>query len=261
MSYTIAAIDLDETLLQSDGTVSPRAQHALRTWQKEDRQIVIATGRPYRSVARSLPEDLRQLPLICYNGAELHLDGAKIYENFIAVDATRQLVAELLRVAVDATIGVELGGELYLNRPMNRPSPYHVADLLEVAVQPAAKILIFAEALEAFTPLFNDLPGTCRVLLTPKYRFAQILACTADKAEALQVLLQRWQRPLATVVAFGDDTNDVDMVRLSGLGVAMANAVDAVKAVAKHITAGHDEDGVALVLESLLAGEELSAAL
>jgi hydroxymethylpyrimidine pyrophosphatase-like HAD family hydrolase len=71
------------------------------------------------------------------------------------------------------------------------------------------------------------------------------------------VLLGRWQRPLSSVVAFGDDTNDVEMVRTSGLGVAMANAVDAVKAVAAHITMTHDEDGVAMVLEKLLEGAEL----
>jgi hydroxymethylpyrimidine pyrophosphatase-like HAD family hydrolase len=54
------------------------------------------------------------------------------------------------------------------------------------------------------------------------------------------------------VVAFGDDVNDVEMVAEAGLGVAMDNAVDAVKAVADRITLSNDEDGVAVVLEELI---------
>jgi hydroxymethylpyrimidine pyrophosphatase-like HAD family hydrolase len=256
----IAAIDLDETLLGHDGQISVRSLAALRAWQASGKEIVIATGRPYRSVGRSLPEELQQAPLICYNGAELHLNGAKIYENFIPTAAARQIVEQLLAVPVEAHIGVELGGTLYLNRPMNRPSPYEVADLLAVTTQPAAKVLVFSEHLAAFAPVLHVLPAGARAMFTPKYPFAQILAGTADKAEALRVLVEEhWGRSLQAVVAFGDDTNDVEMVRVSGLGVAMANAVEAVKAVATHTTAANDEDGVALVLERLLAGTPINS--
>ncbi len=254
--YPIAAIDLDETLLGHDGQISARSLAALQAWQASGRQIVIATGRPYRSVGRSLPEELQRVPLICYNGAELHLNGEKIYENFIPTAAVREIVEQLLAIAVEAHIGVELGGMLYLNRPMNRPSPYEVADLLAVAVQPAAKVLVFSEQLSAFDPVLSALPSSARAMFTPKYPFAQILAGTADKAEALRVLVEKhWNSSLQAVVAFGDDTNDVEMVRVSGFGVAMANAVEDVKAVATHITASNSEDGVAIVLERLLTGQ------
>jgi hydroxymethylpyrimidine pyrophosphatase-like HAD family hydrolase len=57
---------------------------------------------------------------------------------------------------------------------------------------------------------------------------------------------------MCQVVAFGDDVNDVEMVRRAGLGVAVENAIPAVKAVARQVTRSNDEDGVALVLEELL---------
>ena len=67
--------------------------------------------------------------------------------------------------------------------------------------------------------------------------------------------MNAWGIALSSVVAFGDDTNDVEMLRECGLGVAMANAVDEVKAVADFITLNNDDDGVGIVLEKLLAGE------
>jgi len=55
------------------------------------------------------------------------------------------------------------------------------------------------------------------------------------------------------VIAFGDDVNDVRMLKEAGLGVAVANAAPEVLAAADRVTASNDEDGVALVLEELLA--------
>jgi len=253
-TITVAAIDLDDTLLRSDHTLSERTVKALSDWQAAGRRIVIATGRPRRSAFRSLPDELHGLPLICYNGAEVHLDGQLYYENLIPPTANAWLVNELLATVPDALIGLEVGGTLYLNREApERPTPYQVADLATIAQQPAAKVLVFAEDLAPLTSLFATVPAETRVMLSSKYYFAQILACNCDKAEALRVLMADWGVPLSNVVAFGDDTNDVDMVRECGLGVAMANAAPEVQTVATHHTLSNDEDGVAVVLEALLA--------
>jgi 5-amino-6-(5-phospho-D-ribitylamino)uracil phosphatase len=251
-SITVAAIDLDDTLLRGDGTLSPRNEQSLHRWQAAGKRLVIATGRPGRSVNRSVAEALHGLPLICYNGAEIHLDGHKIYENLIPAAIARQLVEQVQQTSADYVVGLEIGGELYLNRHVERTSPFHVADLLEVACRPAAKVLIFGDQLERLDPVFAAVPAPARVLHSSRYKFVQILAATADKAEALRVLMEQWQVSLNAVVAFGDDTNDVEMVRECGLGVAMENAVAEVKAVAARITASNDEDGVAQVLEELL---------
>jgi hydroxymethylpyrimidine pyrophosphatase-like HAD family hydrolase len=82
----------------------------------------------------------------------------------------------------------------------------------------------------------------------------QILAAGADKTHALRYLIDRLDSHMEHVIAIGDDINDVDMIRDSGLGVAVANAIPEVKAVAKHHTLSNDEDGVALVIEEILSG-------
>ncbi|MDQ3248179.1 MAG: Cof-type HAD-IIB family hydrolase [Chloroflexota bacterium] len=248
-----AAIDLDDTLLRSDGSISPRTLRALSAWRAAGRRIVIATGRPRRSVHTCLPVELHDAPWICYNGAEAHENGQRIYENLIPVAATRTIVERMQAIAVACEIGLEIDNVLYLNRESTRPRAYQVANLLEIADRPSAKVLLFADTLDEFAPLLADLPAEARVLYSARYAFVQILARTADKAEALRTLLPTWGATFANVVAFGDDTNDVDMLRASGLGVAVANAVPEVLQVADQITASNDEDGVALVLEALLA--------
>jgi 5-amino-6-(5-phospho-D-ribitylamino)uracil phosphatase len=251
---TVAALDLDDTLLGSDGSLSAHTLTALRKWQAAGRRLVIATGRPHRSVAPVLPGELHNTPIICYNGAEIHVDGHKIFENLIPPDAVRTIVEQVQLAAPSAIVGLEVQGELYLNRAMQRASPYHVADLMEVAAHPAAKVLIFGPELEPVAPLLAELPAAAKALLSARYQFIQILAAGANKAAALAVLMADWGVPLAQVVAFGDDTNDIEMLQECGLGVAVANAVDDVKAVANLVTASNDEEGVALVLEQLLDG-------
>lgn len=248
----IAAIDLDDTLLRSDGTLSPQTLATLEQWQATGRRIVIATGRPPRSIGRSLPAFLQRVPWICYNGAETRLDDQSIYQNLVPAADVYEILTHIQRTTPTLLVGVEINNVLYLNRTAQRPTPYEVADLFTLD-QPAAKVLLFSESAEALAPLTFAVPSSARIMYSARYpHFIQIIGCRTDKAEALRALVASWRMEMADVVAFGDDTNDVEMVRDSGLGVAMSNAVPEVKAVADRITTSNDEDGVAMVLDALL---------
>ena len=249
----VLALDLDDTLLRSDHQMSPRGLDALRRWRAAGGQVVIATGRPTRSVAAALPPDLQDVPWITYNGAEVVHDGACVYANLITVDDTRAIVRMVETALPGCILGLEIDGALYLNQPMDRPSPYRVVNLLDVATRPAAKVLVFHTDAAAVNGLLDQLPPGTRGLVSVKYRLIQILAASADKAEALRFLVQRWGLSMQNVVAFGDDVNDVDMVAAAGYGVAVANAVAEVLAVADCITHSNDDDGVAAVVEQLLS--------
>ena len=78
-----------------------------------------------------------------------------------------------------------------------------------------------------------------------------------DKRSGLAWLCERLGVDPADVVAFGDEVNDHEMLAWAGLGVAMANASSWTKSFADLETASNAEDGVALVIERLLAGEDL----
>ncbi len=251
-SLTIAAIDLDDTALRSDKQMSPRVLAALRDWQARGHRLIIATGRPPRAV-QSLPLELHEVPWICYNGAEIHSQGAIIYNNLIPALAAQQIVVQVRQTLPAAIIGLEIDGELHLSREMVRPTPYRVTELHTLAHRATAKILVWHDPVEELLPHLATLPSAARLLYSEKYKFVQILAQQADKVAALRFLIEQWGATLDNVVAFGDDTNDIEMIRQSGLGVAMANAVAEVKAVARRHAPTNDEDGVACVLEELLA--------
>jgi Cof subfamily protein (haloacid dehalogenase superfamily) len=243
---------LDDTLLRSDGTISDRTLTALNKWRAAGHAIVIATGRPTRSVAAVLPDSLHSVPWITYNGAYIYLDDECIYENLIPPTATHAIIELVNELLPECALGLEIDNTLFLNRTINRTSPYSVVDLQTVANQPAAKILFFHQEFAALEGIISALPVEARAMLSDKYNLVQILAATADKTHALRFLVNRMGLHMAQVVAIGDDINDVEMIRDSGLGVAVANAIPAVKSVAKRMTLSNEEDGVALVVEEIL---------
>ncbi len=81
--------------------------------------------------------------------------------------------------------------------------------------------------------------------------FLEVTNGLATKANAVRYLCQAMRLSPADAVAFGDNYNDVDMLECVGLGIAMANAPEEVRARARRVTAGNDEEGVRLALEEL----------
>jgi len=248
---SVVAVDLDETLLRSDGSVSPRTLAALAAWEAAGQRLVIATGRPPRSAVQ-IPNELLHLPCVCYNGASIYQNGQSSYTQTIPAVDTWQIVDSLLSARPDSRVGIEIDNILYVNRPTDRPGTQFTPDLLGMAARPAAKIIIALNEYLQAVPSANGLPASARVLLSEKYAVAQIMPSQSSKAIALAHLMDEWGVPMGEVAAFGDDVNDVEMIAEAGLGVAMDNAVAEVKAVADRITTSNDADGVALVVEELL---------
>ena len=68
----------------------------------------------------------------------------------------------------------------------------------------------------------------------------------------MQILADHMGIDMTDVIAFGDDVNDLGMLKLAGTAVAVSNAIDEVKAVADHVTDSNDQDGVAKFLEATI---------
>jgi Cof subfamily protein (haloacid dehalogenase superfamily) len=262
----VIALDLDDTALRSDHTMSPYTLDLLQRWRAAGKHVIIATGRPPRSVGAALPEVLHDLPWICYNGAEARQNGRTILRDLIPTEDARYLVSWGLETLPDWFIGIEIDDEIYLNRRLPRPKQCVIEpDLLSVIEQPAAKVLFFLDrrkidpelapadvVFAAVDPLLASLPERTRPMLSRRYGLAQFLSNTADKAVALRHLVEGLGYSMENVMAFGDDINDVQMVAEAGVGIAVHNAVAEVHDVADRVTASNDEDGVALVIEELL---------
>lgn len=82
----------------------------------------------------------------------------------------------------------------------------------------------------------------------------EVFHLSANKWESVRVLADGWKIPPARICAIGDQVNDVSMIEAAGLGIAMGNAIERVKSVAKRQTLGNDRDGVAHAIEQVLGG-------
>ena len=82
-----------------------------------------------------------------------------------------------------------------------------------------------------------------------------IISKHGGKAKGLAKFMERYGLRPGETMAFGDGENDIEMLRVAGLGVAMGNAEAAVKAAADRVTLSNNDNGIAVVVEALLASD------
>ncbi|MEC8840087.1 MAG: HAD hydrolase family protein, partial [Candidatus Poribacteria bacterium] len=82
--------------------------------------------------------------------------------------------------------------------------------------------------------------------------YIEFMNLQATKGLALKALAARLKIPISSMVAFGDGYNDKSMMETAGFSIAMANAVDEIKAIADYVTTSNDDDGIATAVEKML---------
>jgi hydroxymethylpyrimidine pyrophosphatase-like HAD family hydrolase len=264
--YQLVALDLDGTLLRSDRTVSPRTRSALRAAQAAGVDLVLATARSPRGVL-PIADDLGLGGLaICANGATVFdLDTQSIVRHRPLPSRTAHRLVRELRAAVP---GIVFGWELELrfgSEPAYEalrqstwwPRPQGAFPPSDPLAWDAPMTKLIGRVpngdLGAAFEIARSLAGTDAVATLAGEAFVELVAAGVGKEAALAELAA--ERGIADdeVAAFGDHLTDLGMVTWAGLGVAVANAHPAVLDAADERTASNDDDGVALVLERLLA--------
>jgi len=201
----------------------------------------------------------RPQPLIAYNGA-LILDGdlQELYSVPLDDADFRQLEAEL-ETLPRLSLNYYQGTHWYSPEPDNYWTAQE-GDItgLRASAKPAAlltavhKILVMGDAADILA-LENRLKPAYPQLEIhrSKNEYLEIVNRAATKAQAIQFMENRLGVSADEVIAFGDNYNDLDMLRYAGYSVAMGNAPDDIKAQVRHVTASNAEDGLAQALEEL----------
>ncbi|WP_338671576.1 Cof-type HAD-IIB family hydrolase [Streptomyces sp. SCSIO 30461] len=265
LPFRLIATDLDGTLLRSDGTVSGRTREALAAATAAGAAHIVVTGRavPWtRHILDAL--DYRGLA-VCGQGAQVYHAGEHRLLTSVTMDrqlagiAVAKLEAEVGPLALAASRD-GLDGKVVLG-PGYEFQGYELpvvaaTDPAELWSAPLTKVYVQHPTLgdDELTRMARETVGGLVDVVLAGAGIVELLPLGLTKATGLSLAARRLGVKAAQTISFGDMPNDIPMLAWSGHGVAMANAHDELKAVAQEIAASNDHDGIALVIEKLLAG-------
>lgn len=258
----LVASDLDGTLLRPDGTVSERTRDAVAAARRAGLTLVLVTGRPPRSLAPIAARIGLGGIAICANGAVVwDLDAATMLDTSpLAAELAVGLVRGLRRAIPGTLFAVELergfGREAGWTDGTLPPAPDGLeGDALELVTGPVVKLLLRHPTMPhaEVARRAREAVGEVAVVTWAGTQVVEISAAGVTKAWALGRLCDRLGVHREEVVAVGDMENDLAMLAWAGHAVAVANAQQNVLAAADEVTASNLDDGVAQVLERLVA--------
>lgn len=264
LPYRAIALDLDGTLTNHDKVVTPKTREVLLQAEAEGVVIILASGRPtygIEPVAECLELDKRGGYILSYNGGNIvnAKTGEKLFTQFLP-DEVIPILYRYAKEKNHALLGYA-GNEIITEMPddqyvkeesrINKMNIRKVGNLFEALEPHPTKLLMTgdpADMLKAENELSEILGDRMDIFRSAPF-FLELVPKGIDKAKSLLRLLSKINLTPADMIAFGDGYNDLSMLKLAGMGVAMQNAAPEVRAEADYITLSNEEDGVAAALE------------
>lgn len=265
--YKLVALDLDGTLFNSCSEISPANLQAVHDLADAGIMTVISSGRPYE-VVRAV---LEKLDLLRKDYFSIVCNGSRVVNNYsgeelFSYTMTGDLVAELGYLA-DSTKCFIHGFSVSRGLLMNQENPYssvecfnglipfQLQNFREVKSEEAFyKVLLCAEKShldEVISALSPDFYERFKIIRSLDF-LLEFLSPQAGKGAALLSMGRRFGIDPGEMMAFGDQENDLDMLSVVGMPVAMGNASDYIKEQAGFVTLTNDEDGVSYGIRRLI---------
>ena len=266
MKYKLIALDVDGTLFNSKLEITKPVQAAIAAAKAKGVSVTISTGRGWQSAKPAIDLIGAGPYIINYGGAQITDAGTgEIVSMSILPEEPLKEAIELAR-----SIGLHIHvydhqGVFYYDAESEWSRIYGersllagkaVGDLLGNKWDTPKALCVgnpdnIRRAMHLFAKHFE---GRLR-FSTSDPRYLEINSPGINKAVALKKLEELLGIEREEIIAVGDDLIDLEMIQYAGLGVCMANGVDAVKAAADYIAPGNDEDGVAHVIEKFVLND------
>ncbi|WP_042347864.1 Cof-type HAD-IIB family hydrolase [Bacillus massiliigorillae] len=273
MTYKMIVLDLDDTLLRDDQTISPRTKQALMDAQEIGVKVVLASGRPTYGMKHIAEE----LSLSKYGSYILSFNGGKIIncqttEEIFSSTLSCENVHNLYEISrrEDVFIHTYVGDEIItedenpfttIESELTGLPITLVEQFKEAVYEPVVKALMVDEPEKlkvVETKLQEELSHKFSVMRSKPY-FLEFTEQGVTKGTSLNHLIQVCGIKREEVIAIGDSYNDLAMIEFAGLGVAMGNAPDDIKAVANYVTDSNMNDGVAKVVDEFVLKQLVTA--
>jgi Cof subfamily protein (haloacid dehalogenase superfamily) len=262
MKYKAIVLDLDGTLMTSQNTISPRTKEVLINLQKEGIKVILASGRPTHGMMPVVEE----LALKDYNGYILSYNGGKIISLKEGVISETSLdipiIHQLYRDSIDHKTGFMSYGEQTIYTPKRDPYIEIESKITRMQIEENADfhVLVNNRSVKCLMTGEPEYLQTIESVMAEKYQdqlsvyrsmpfFLELMPKGIDKGQRLIELANHLNIDRKEIIACGDGYNDISMIEVAGVGVAMGNGCEAIKKQAKYITATNDNDGIVEVIE------------
>lgn len=267
MGYKLIAMDLDGTLNNDEKRITEQTRLALMKAQQNGIRLALASARPSPGLFRE--RDVLQMQeygglLMSYNGGRIvdAADGQVLFETAMDPEETRMVLRQLERLPVTPIL--DDGVQFYVTDKNGYKVDYEcrnnnmvcteVGNLAEFLSFAPIKILMSVlpeQIAEVQAEIASFLPPSLTVVQTAAF-YLEVIPSVINKGQGIRDICRVLGISPAEVIAFGDAQNDIPMLQEAGMGVAMGNASDTVKATADYVTLSNNEDGIAAALETLL---------
>lgn len=261
MTIKMVTIDIDGTLVNSERKLTPEVKKAIKQASDKGVDIVLTTGRPTIGVldlVKELELENDHSFIITYNGGMIQNAGTKEIITQHALSHEDYQDVELLSRKLGVHLHVQDESTMYtantdispytINEAMITGIPLQYKPVYEMTedIKLVKAMMIDHEAIldAAIAKIPNEFHERFAIVKSAPY-YLEILDPKATKGESVKELAEYLNIKQEEVMAIGDNENDLSMIKYAGIGVAMGNAVESVKAIANKITLTNDEHGVA----------------
>jgi len=270
LTYDLIAIDMDGTLLNSDGRVSDRTRETVRLAIGSGAHVVLSTGRILRSALNHSKDLNMNKAIIAANGA-IVIDEKQdiIYEQKLS----KEMVAHIIEIGEKNNMYYQFYGkdvfysnaylkeatEFYKNRDPRNSTEIGFGlikdkeEILEDNEIDIYKFLFLDKDIEKISDVRKQLSELKDISISSSWsNNVEIMHKEVSKGNSLKHLCEKMDIPRERVIAIGDNENDLSMLEYAGLSVAMGNGEEFVKSKADIITDTNDEDGVSKIIDKYI---------
>jgi len=266
MTYKMIVLDLDDTLLQDDHTISPRTKQALMEAQQLGVKVVLASGRPTSAMVAIADElNLKDYGsfILSFNGAKITncQTGEELFSSTLSPETAHQLYELSRREDVwihtyvgDFIVTEALNQYTTIESEITGLEVFEVDSFIDSVNVPVVKVLMVDDPdklAKVENKLQHELAEELSVMRSKPF-FLEFTEKGVTKGTSLNHLIGQLGILREEVIAIGDSYNDLAMIEFAGLGVAMGNAPQDIKEKANYVTDTNMNDGVAKVVEKFV---------
>ncbi|CAG7618670.1 5-amino-6-(5-phospho-D-ribitylamino)uracil phosphatase YcsE [Paenibacillus solanacearum] len=243
MTYKLIALDMDGTLLNPNKEISEQNRLWIARAIESGVRVTLATGRPI-SDASAFAQDLQlDTPLVINNGSEVwSLPDKLLARHILDSHLVSRILTEVLPAYADQVNFWSHTVEGRVNKT-NLPEDVHSLRWLQLGL--SSKNIGLLQEIRSELETWNAFEISNSAVTN-----IELNAPGINKASGLREVCGILGIQMSEVIAVGDSLNDVPMIREAGLGVAMGNAQESVKAIADVVALTNAEDGVARIIEA-----------